>query len=75
VEELEVYMTREQKTLKGPRKGELETRVVPVVLFELLDVHKIQRGGAAGQHGVAWRGVGVASRRVSSPCVASLRVA
>jgi hypothetical protein len=40
VEELEVYMTRERKIRKGPRKGELETRVVPVALFELLDVHE-----------------------------------
>jgi hypothetical protein len=40
VEELEVYMTRERRIVKGPRKGELETRVVPVALFELLDVHE-----------------------------------
>jgi hypothetical protein len=40
VKELEVYMTRERKIRKGPRKGELETRIVPVVLFPLLDVHK-----------------------------------
>ena len=40
VEELEVYMTRERKIPDGPRKGELETRVVPVALFELLDVHE-----------------------------------
>jgi hypothetical protein len=40
LEELEVYMTRERKILKGPRKGEVETRVVPVALFELLDVHE-----------------------------------
>ena len=40
VEELEVYMTRERKIPNGPRKGELETRVVPVALFELLDVHE-----------------------------------
>ncbi len=40
VEELEVYMTRERKIVKGPRKGELETRVVPVALFELFDVHE-----------------------------------
>ncbi len=43
-------MTRERKIPKGPHKGELETRIVPVVLFEPLDVHKIRRG-------VAWRGV------------------
>jgi hypothetical protein len=48
VQELEVYMPRERKMLKGPRKGEFETRVVPVALFELLGVHKIRRG-------VAWR--------------------
>ena len=40
LEELEVYMTRERMILKGPRKGELEIRVVPVALFELLDVHE-----------------------------------
>ena len=40
VEELEVYMTRERRIVKGPRRGELETRVVPVALFELLDVHE-----------------------------------
>jgi hypothetical protein len=40
VEELEVYMTRERRIVKGPRQGELETRVVPVALFELLDVHE-----------------------------------
>ena len=40
VEELEVYMTRQRRIVKGPRKGELETRVVPVALFELLDVHE-----------------------------------
>ena len=34
IKELEVYMTRERKILKGPRKGEFETRVVPVALFE-----------------------------------------
>ena len=50
VEELEVFMTRERKILKGLHKGELETRIVPVVLFPLLDVHKIRRS-------VAWRGV------------------
>jgi len=33
-------MTRERRIVKGPRKGELETRVVPVALFELLDVHE-----------------------------------
>ena len=50
VEELKVFMTRERKIPKGPHKGELETRIVPVVLFPLLDVHKIRRS-------VAWRGV------------------
>jgi hypothetical protein len=45
-------MTREWKILKGPHKVELETRVVPVALFELLDVHEIRRG-------VAWRGLAV----------------
>ena len=54
VEELEVFMTRERKIRKGPRKGELETRIVPVVLFELLDVHKIRRGVA--WRSVTWRG-------------------
>jgi hypothetical protein len=55
---LTVYMTRERKILNGPRKGGLETRIVPVAPFELLDVHEIRRG-------VAWRGAvrrGVARR-------------
>jgi hypothetical protein len=76
VEELEVFMTRERKIPKGPHKGELETRIVPVVLFELLDVHKIRRGVAwrgvtwrgAAWRGVAWRGAawrGVAWRSMA----------
>ena len=63
VEELEVFMTRERKIPKGPHKG---ARIVPVVLFELLDVHKIRRGVA--RRGVTWRGAacrGVARRGVA----------
>ncbi len=33
-------MTRERKILKGPRKGEMETVIVPVAMFEVLDVHE-----------------------------------
>ncbi len=55
VEKLEVYMTQERKILKGPCKGEMVTRVVPVALFELIEVHEIRRGVA--WRGVAWRGV------------------
>ena len=51
VEELEVFMTRERKILKGLHKGELETRIVPVVLFPPSTYIK---SGAAWR-GVAWR--------------------
>jgi hypothetical protein len=40
LEELQVYMTRERLIRKGPRKGTVETRIVPVALFEVLDVHE-----------------------------------
>ena len=52
LEELQVYMTRERKIRKGPRKGTVETRIVQV--FQLLVVNEIRRGVV--WHGMAWRG-------------------
>jgi hypothetical protein len=63
-------MPRERKNLKFPRKGEIETRVVPVALFELLDVHEIQRGAASRWRGAARRG---AARRGVAWCGAAWR--
>jgi hypothetical protein len=51
LEELQVYMTLERKIRKGPRKGTVETRIVPV--FQLLVVNEIRRGVA--QRGEARR--------------------
>jgi hypothetical protein len=47
-----VKVTRERKIRKGPRKGTVETRIVPV--FQLLVVNEIRRGVV--WHGMAWRG-------------------
>ena len=49
---MRVKVTRERKIRKGPRKGTVETRIVPV--FQLLVVNEIRRGVV--WHGMAWRG-------------------